>query len=164
MKIARAKAKLKHRKITATSINIYGRVMCTFLNFLKTEGIFENVFKLEPIEEASGLKREWFRDDEVIALQNYRPKTFNQTRAWTIAMFMLDSGVRIDEALDMMPGDIDMYSEVIRVRGKGDKTRQVPMSSMFRQILYRYMHKTAPDYPYVFGTRRRVSTTLRHPA
>jgi integrase/recombinase XerD len=152
MKVARAKARLSGRAISATSVNIYGRVMCTFLNFLKTEGILTNHFKLEPITEETGLKRKWFREDEVTKLQKFRPNTFNKTRAWTIAMCMLDAGVRVDEALDIMPDDIDLHSEIIRIRGKGKKNRQVPMSSLFRQILYRYMFKTASGFTYVFGT------------
>lgn len=162
MKVARAKAKLQERAITPISINIYGRVMCTFLNFLKGEGIVVNHFTLEPIEEETGQRREFFRDDEITKIQNFRPKSFNQTRAWTIAMCMLDTGVRIHEALKIEPKHVDMTSEVIQILGKGKKQRVVPMSSMFRLLIYRYTQRTAPGLPYVFGTHKGTQTSQRN--
>jgi integrase/recombinase XerD len=162
LKLARAKAKLQERAITPISINIYGRVMNTFLHFLHKEGIFTNRFVLEPLQEETGDRREFFRDDEILKLQNYRPKSFNQTRAWTIAMCMLDTGIRIDEALTLVLDDIDMHSEVITILGKGNKKRVVPMSTMFRQLLFRYTQKTAPGFTYVFGTSKGTKTGQRN--
>ena len=49
LRLARAKAKLLERAITPISINLYGRVMKTFLRFLQTEGIVTNRFVLEPM-------------------------------------------------------------------------------------------------------------------
>jgi integrase/recombinase XerD len=152
MKVARVKAVMSKRKISPLSINIYGRVMQTFLNWLKSEGILTNSFVLPPLETETGDRRECFREDEVTKFHKYKPTSFNQIRAWTIAECMLDTGVRVDEALNITPDDVDFHSEVIRIIGKGKKHRVVPMSTMFRQILYRYMNKTAPGQPYVFGT------------
>jgi site-specific recombinase XerD len=162
LKLARAKAKLEERAITPISINIYGRVMNTFLRFLQSEGIFTNRFVLEPLQEETGDRREFFRDDEILKLQNYRPKSFNQIRAWTIAMCMLDTGVRVDEALSLVPDDVDMHSEVITILGKGNKRRVVPMSKMFRLLLFRYTQKTAPGFTYVFGTNKGTKTSQRN--
>lgn len=162
MKTARAKARLEERSITTISINIYGRVQNTFLNFLKAEGIIVNQFKLEPLAEETGQRRKCFSDDEITALQNFRPKTFNQTRAWTTAMCMLDTGIRIDEGLSISPDKIDMTSEVIDILGKGKKHRVVPMSSPFRLILYRYIRKTAPNFEYVFGTHNGTKMIQRN--
>ena len=131
------------------------------LHFLQTEGIFTNRFVLEPLHEETGDRREFFRDDEILRLQNYRPKSFNQTRAWTIAMCMLDTGVRIDE-VTLVLDDVDMHSEVITILGKGNKRRVVPMSTMFRQLLFRYTQKTAPGFTYVFGTSRGTKTSQRN--
>lgn len=162
MQISRAMAKLKKRKITANSINIYGRVMCSFLNFLTAEGIISNKFTLKPLEEVTGQRREFFGDTEVTAIQSFRPKSFNQTRAHTIALCMLDCGLRIDEALSLTPDRIDTHSEILKILGKGKKKRIVPMSSMFRLILYRYTQKTAPDFPFVFGTSKGTKMSQRN--
>jgi integrase/recombinase XerD len=162
MKVARAKARLEDRPITTISINIYGRVQNTFLNYLKAEGIIVNQFKLEPLEEETGQRRKFFTDAEITALQNFRPKTFNQTRAWTTAMCMLDTGIRIDESLSISPDEVDMHSEVINILGKGKKHRVVPMSSVFRLILYRYIKKTAPNFQYIFGTHNGTKMIQRN--
>ncbi len=163
MKLARAKAKLQERAITPISINIYGRVMNTFLRFLQTEGIFTNRFVLEPLQEETGDRR---GSSSVMtkssSSRDYRPKSFNQSRAWTIAMCMLDTGVRVDEALSLVLDDVDMHSEVITILGKGNKKRVVPMSSMFRVLLFRYTQKTAPGFTYVFGTSKGTQTSQRN--
>ena len=83
LKLTRAKAKLQERAITPISINIYGRVMNTFLRFLHTERTFTNRFVLEPLREETGDRRKFFRDDEITKLQNYRPKSFNLKKAVT---------------------------------------------------------------------------------
>ncbi|MGA2135695.1 MAG: tyrosine-type recombinase/integrase [Bryobacteraceae bacterium] len=151
-KVAIAQAKMQGRKISPVSINIYIRVLNTFFNYLQDEGRSSEKTKLAYQEQPTGDRREFFRDDEVLKFQQFRPKTFNQKRAWCIGMCMLDSGVRIDEALSLMPSDVDFGSELLKILGKGNKTRFVPISKIFRAILYRHMLTVAPDFAYVFGT------------
>ncbi len=45
------------------------------------------------------------------------------------------AGLRISEALGLQPSNIDFQTNTISVRGKGDKTRTVPMSAELRLIL-----------------------------
>lgn len=150
--IAIAKAKLEQRKISPVSINIYIRVINTFFNFLRETKIIKTNLKLKYVEQPSGQRRELFRDAEVLKFQNFKPKTFNQKRAWAIGMCMLDSGMRIQEALSITPDDVNMESQIIKVVGKRNKTRYVPIGTAFRAHLYRHMKLTAPDFGYVFGT------------
>ncbi|HLG95601.1 MAG TPA: tyrosine-type recombinase/integrase [Bryobacteraceae bacterium] len=150
-KISIAKAKLSGRKLSAVSQNIYIRVANTFFNFLHEEDIFKAKLKLAFIEQPTGDRREIFRDEEVIKFQAFKPRTFNQRRVHTIGLTMLDSGVRIAEALNLTPDDVIWESSLLKIVGKGNKTRYVPISSGFRAILYRYMRTVAPDFVYVFG-------------
>lgn len=150
-KISMAKAKIEGRKISPVSINIYIRVANTFFSFLREENIIQSKLKLPYIEQPTGDRREIFRDDEVTKFQGFRPRTFNQKRAHTIGLCMLDCGIRVDEALSLTPDDVIWQSNTLRIVGKGNKTRYVPISSTFRAILYRHTKSTAPNFVYVFG-------------
>jgi site-specific recombinase XerD len=151
-KLAIAQAKLKKRDISPVSINIYIRVLNTFFNYLHDEKVLTNKVKLPYMEEPTGDRREIFRDDEVARYIQFRPRTFNQKRVWCIGMCMLDCGIRIDEALSLTPDDVDLQSELLRIVGKGNKQRFVPISKHFRALLYRHMQTVAPKFHYVFGT------------
>jgi len=58
---------------------------------------------------------------------------------WTIFTSMYATGLRISEALHLMPEDIDSNRMVVRVRlGKGRKDRYVPLSSTLLTSLRHY--------------------------
>lgn len=145
--------------LSPTSINIYGRVMNSFLHWKCGKE-----YRLRPVKEPTGERRQIFTDQEVERLIKYKPKSFNQLRAWTIAICMLDTGVRIDEALSITTADVDFDSDLIFVAtGKGEKSGHVPISEMFRPILYRYMTRTQPEESaFVFGTTKGTKMSQRN--
>lgn len=66
-------------------------------------------------------------------------------------------GLRISEALDLLPGDIASGATTLRVTGKGNKTRLVPLLSVVFEAVDRYRalcpyHLTA-DQPLFRGAR-----------
>ena len=148
-----------HDPLSPTSINIYGRVMNSFLHWR-----YGKEYRLRPVKEPTGERRQIFTDQEVERLIKYKPKSFNQLRAWTIAICMLDTGVRIDEALSIETTDVDFNSDLIFIAtGKGEKSGHVPISEMFRPILYRYMSRTQPnESAFVFGTTKGTKMSQRN--
>lgn len=80
-------------------MNIYTRVANTWLRWLQgyDDGLQYRWRIQEQIVE-TGATRDIFSDDEITKLRLFKPNTFDQRRAWTIAMTMLDDGMRIDEA------------------------------------------------------------------
>ncbi len=159
------KRKREANPVSATTINIYTRVMNTFLRWLKEyddELIYLWQLKKQIVQ--TGDTRETFREDELANLRCYKPKSLNQRRAWTIAMTMLDNGMRIDEALSLTTPDINFHDEVIRIEhGKGNKTRLVPISPALKPILHRYIDKTMPPAArYIFGTANGTPLSQRN--
>jgi integrase/recombinase XerD len=72
-----------------------------------------------------------------------------------IAMVLYGTGLRIDEALSLEVGDIDGARGVLRVRhGKGDRAREVKLSTTLYQWLRNYWNKERPRPPYLFTSRR----------
>jgi len=65
---------------------------------------------------------------------------------WTIFTLMYATGLRISEALNLLPGDIDSMRMVIRVRqGKGKKDRYVPLSAGLLDSLRAYWKTYRPE-------------------
>lgn len=65
---------------------------------------------------------------------------------WTIFTLMYATGLRISEALHLVPDDIDSKRMVVRVcQGKGKKDRYVPLSSTLLVSLREYWKAYRPD-------------------
>jgi site-specific recombinase XerD len=83
-----------------------------------------------------------FSPAQVNRLVHWKPVKGNETRAHTIALVALDTGMRISELLSLTRQDVDLDNLVLRVHGKGNKQRLVPMSVELRKVLYRYLAST----------------------
>lgn len=66
-------------------------------------------------------------------------------------------GLRISEALDMLPGDIGPGASALRITGKGNKTRIVPLLPIVIEAVERYRslcpYDLEPDLPLFRGAR-----------
>ncbi|OGP61326.1 MAG: site-specific tyrosine recombinase XerD [Deltaproteobacteria bacterium RBG_13_61_14] len=54
------------------------------------------------------------------------------------------SGLRVSELCGLTPGDLDPVRGALRVRGKGDKERVVPMAEVACQAVARYLEEVRP--------------------
>jgi site-specific recombinase XerD len=66
-----------------------------------------------------------------------------------LALFSLvyDAGLRISEAIHLKVGDIDRAREVIRIRGKGNKERQVKLGDRTYALLQSYWREVRAKEP-----------------
>jgi integrase/recombinase XerD len=85
-------------------------------------------------------------------LLQFRPKGRNMQRAHTLTLLLLDTGLRISEALGLAWDRVDLDNLVLRVLGKGGKHRVVPFSFECRKLLYRWRQQSTSDF--VFPTSR----------
>jgi integrase/recombinase XerD len=84
-----------------------------------------------------------------------------------LATVLYGTGLRISEALALEVSDIDGARGVLRVRhGKGDRAREVKLSSGLYQWLRDYWSRERPARPYLFASRRTglppSQETVRH--
>lgn len=68
-----------------------------------------------------------------------------ELRDKTIFELLYSSGLRISEAIETRVIDIDFDQKTVRVRGKGDKERIVPMGARAIVLLKQYIRKSRPD-------------------
>ncbi len=65
----------------------------------------------------------------------------SNVRAWVILEIFYGSGIRISELVNIELQDIDFSNSTLRVVGKGDKTRVVPMSKSSIEAVNYYLDK-----------------------
>jgi len=68
--------------------------------------------------------------------------TFTGLRDWVIMQVLLDTGIRVEELINLRIADIDFkHNSITVVRGKGSKTRNVFFGKTTRKALQKYIVK-----------------------
>ena len=96
----------------------------------------------------------------------WKPRVFSEHRLHALIALLLDSGLRFAEALELTRDKIDMDNLLIKVKGKGEKHRIVPMSFELRRVLHRWLskHRHALVFPSLQGgtlNERNVRRALK---
>lgn len=77
--------------------------------------------------------------EEVKAVMESIPSNnYEHIRNRAIMELLYSSGLRISEALDLTVGDINTKTETVRVKGKGDSERLVPITKRFIRAFKQY--------------------------
>jgi integrase/recombinase XerD len=78
-----------------------------------------------------------------------------------IALVLLDTGIRIAEALSCERQRVNLDHLLLVVHGKGGKDRPVPFSRELRAVLFRWMRAT-PGQRFLFETRNGLPLHYRN--
>lgn len=75
------------------------------------------------------------------------------------------AGLRITEALELKASDVDIHRETITLRGKGDRTRVIPVAKVLMEIImprivYSFINNDAPMIGLQDRFARRLITGL----
>lgn len=73
---------------------------------------------------------------------------FRKYRDLAILQLMLFCGLRSCEVLSLDVNDIDLIDDFVRIRGKGEKERILPLSPAVRSALMNYLDYERPDCPH----------------
>ena len=123
----------------------YYRKLKTLYNFLLKEGLI-SIKPLNTIERPKVAKRkiQTFNSNEVYTMLNaYNVNTFIGLRNYTLLSFLLSTGARRSEFVNLTVFDVDLQADIIRIIGKGDKERLIPISRKLKLILKRYLKARA---------------------
>ncbi len=133
---------LMQNKISAKSINRKFSSLRTYFLFLLRQGVVDkNPTKkvippkigkrLPSIIQKSEIER--LLDDIIF------PDDFSGCRDKIIITILYNTGIRRSELINLSDNDIDFYSKVIKVLGKGNKERIIPMTEDMIQELKKYI-------------------------
>jgi integrase/recombinase XerD len=127
--------------LSDTTININLRCLRSMLNYLVREELLEvsPMAKIKMLRQDTDDLTNCFTDDEVKAiLQQPDLKDFVGYRDFVAINLLLDSGLRIQELLNLRMGDIDFQTRFITVQkevSKNRKARLVPISAYSVKLL-----------------------------
>ena len=144
---------LRERGISSITVNSYLRCINAFWKWQGKD------WKIRRLKEEQQILAT-FNPEHVHRLVHWKPVGRNQTRAHTIAMVALDTGMRISELLSLTRQDVDLDNLVLLVHGKGNKQRLVPVSIELRKTLYRHLAKH--QHARLFTTRSGTPLTVRN--
>lgn len=96
----------------------------------------------------------FFREDEIEKLMkgSRAGRSLSFQRSYALAMLIVDTGMRADEALSLRRQDIHQAQRLLTVTGKGRKQRVVPYSEAGAKALARWLKWVPASVQYVFGT------------
>ena len=127
--------------MNGNTIEGYYRKLKTLFKFLLKEKLLtEN--PLDYVERPRTPKRkiQTFSSEEVFKMLNaYDTNDFIGLRNYTLLSLLLSTGVRRSEFVNLTMFDVDLQADIIRIIGKGDKERLIPIGKKLKLLLKRYV-------------------------
>ncbi|MDP3921577.1 MAG: tyrosine recombinase XerC [Candidatus Omnitrophota bacterium] len=139
-------AYLKTKNYTKSSISRKLACLRSFFKYLTREKVID----ANPASDVATPKRErrlprLLNSEEVCHLLEAPSKnTWEEKRDRAILEMLYSSGLRVSELVGLNNEDIDMFSGLVRVRGKGKKERIVPVGKVALKTLKDYMRHKPP--------------------
>ncbi len=139
-------AYLKNRDYSKSSISRKLACLRSFFKYLARE----NVLKANPASAISTPKRDkklpvFLDAAEVMRLLEAPDKpTWEEKRDRAMLETLYSSGLRVSELVGLNHEDVDFFSELVRVRGKGKKERIVPVGPVAIKWIRDYMQAAGP--------------------
>ena len=123
-----------------TSCNISIRAINSYLGWLYENELVKERLKIKQLK-AERKVIEPYTDDELHRVLSSKPKDFYDWRLYALSCLLIDTGIRIEEALTLKLDGLDLENQLLRIQGKGNKERIVPFSFEARKLLVLYLKK-----------------------
>lgn len=125
-------------------------ILRSFAKFLKKELHIEFEI-LDPPKTSKTLPTFLTRDE----VKRFLEVVKKNKRDFTIISFLIYTGVRVGELINIRIEDVNLEENYVRIKGKGDKERFVPITEELSIILQRHLKE--PHYSdYLFETKRHT--------
>lgn len=154
---------LDEMKMSTKSVNLHLSVLSGFCHYLQQEGLLDsNPVKLIPRPKLSkklptvyrqDSMTEYFQNTEMFANRDaYDRVQGNDKHSLTlwlrrrdrlIMRLLYDTGIRRSELISLTNSSIDCSRQVLRVKGKGNKMREIPLSDAILKEILLYLLTTA---------------------
>ena len=142
---------LRQRGMSPACCNAYIRGINSFLTWLKENEHSPEHLRVKSLKTETRVMRT-FSESQIRTIARLKPKSPSEVRLHALLCLVIDTGVRINEALTLERERVDFDNLLITVLGKGNKQRIVPISLECRRILHRLLK--SHDFAFVFCTRQ----------
>ena len=139
-------SKAQQRGLSGHTINTYLRSIRAFWSWLMEEEIidFNPLSKLR-IPKAPRKVIATFSTQQVEALLSAVSRSPNSYRNMAVILTLLDTGLRVNELIALKLKNIWLDDGLVKVMGKGNKERLVPLGREIRKIIWRYVNHHRPE-------------------
>ncbi len=137
------------KKITKNTRATQTLILKSFAKFIKKELKID--FEVFDPPKTSKILPVFLTKDEVRRLLEISK---NHLRDFTIITFLIYTGVRVGELVNLKIEDVNLEGRYVKIRGKGDKERLVPLSNELTAILSTYIEKKRGE-TFLFESNRR---------
>lgn len=128
-------------KLSKSSIGTYLRDIKVFISYLEDEEFVNGITKKIKIPKQAKKLVQIYSDDEIKDFfKTIGSHTWLQYRNRAILALFLDSGLRLNEVIRLDLPDINFRDNYIRVFGKGEKERLVPIGYYTKKYLMKYIN------------------------
>ena len=162
---------LDKKRHSSSSVAHSLRIMSSFFNYLiKSKIIISNPMEFITVPKAANtLPRVLSLKEIELLSEQMDGDSPKDIRDYAIEQLLFASGLRVSELVSLNLGDIDFDMKEVRVIGKGDKQRIVPVGRSALEALQRYLSCRATFKPvdnafFVnrFGTRLTVRSVSKY--
>lgn len=143
-------ASLKENKTASKTIN---RKISSLKSFFKYQLKMENI-EVSPVATISSLKVSRRlpsfidqKDINILLNNDYFPDTFEGKTNYLIFEILYQTGIRRSELINLKERHIDKHSGIIKVLGKGNKERLIPVNNQLLKTIDGYISEKRIQFP-----------------
>jgi integrase/recombinase XerC len=142
-------ASLKENKSSSKTIN---RKISSLKSFFKYQLRMKNI-SISPVATISSLKINRRlpsfieeRDIKTLLNHDYFPETFKGKTDFLIFEILYQTGIRRNELIHLKESDVDKFSSTIKVLGKGNKERLIPVNNEMLRMIDEYISEKKNEF------------------
>jgi integrase/recombinase XerD len=143
--------KLQDKGLSGHAVNCYLRAIRAFWSWLvREEIIMSSPFSRVKIPKPPKKVIATFSEKQLNAiLRAVNTATPSGFRDWAMILMLIDTGLRASELVGLTLGDINLEDGLLKVYGKGNKERVVPIGAKVQRALWKYLnhHRSQPANP-----------------
>jgi integrase/recombinase XerC len=87
------------------------------------------------------------KDLKILLNHDYFPETFEGKTNFLLFEILYQTGIRRNELIHLKENDIDKFSGTIKVLGKGNKERLIPVNNEMLKIINEYISEKRKQFP-----------------
>jgi site-specific recombinase XerD len=138
---------VQDRGLSGHTINCYLRSLRIFFSWLISESILEsNPFDRVKIPRSPRKVIPTFSDSQIQHLLGaIDTRTAEGYRHHTIILTLLDTGMRVSELCHLKLDDVWLEDGMLKILGKGNKERLIPIGKQVQRLLWHYINRYRPQ-------------------
>jgi len=139
-------SRIQQRGLSGHTINTYMRSIRAFWSWLVEEEIIEvnpfSMLKIPKLPKKVIATFSQYQIESLLSIMNNSPEGYQDM---VIILTLLDTGLRVNELINLRMDNVWLEEGLIKVLGKGNKERLVPIGKQIRKLLWRYISQYRPE-------------------